>query len=319
MDIGAIWDLIALQPVINILIVLTDYLFSSFGLAIIALTIVVNVLMYPITMKQLSAMKAMQTLQPKIAELQKKYGKDRPKLAQEQMKLYKESGMSPAGCLLPMLMQMPIWIALYQSIIRVLAVTPEDFLGLSQYLYSWPIVYSLLPLGNRFLWLNLATPDTLLAVLVGGTMWLQQKMATPAVTDPRQAAQSRMMLWMMPLMFGFICLSFPSGLALFWATSSVIRIVIQYYTTGWGGLVTTATPRSTGRDKRYMKRITQVEQAPSGAPTEADIVEPSATEEAGDYGRSGDERQERRGGYPPSLRAIRRQSGRGRGHRPKRR
>ena len=108
MDIGAIWDLIALQPVINVLIVLTDYLFSSFGLAIIALTIVVNVLMYPLTMKQLHATKAMQTLQPKIAELQKKYGKDRQKLAQEQMKLYKESGMSPAGCLVPMLIQMPI-------------------------------------------------------------------------------------------------------------------------------------------------------------------------------------------------------------------
>lgn len=263
MDIGAIWDLIALQPVINVLIVLTDYLFSIFGLAIIALTIVVNVLMYPLTMKQLHATKAMQSLQPKIAELQKKYAKDKQKLAREQMKLYKESGMSPAGCLLPMLIQMPIWIALYQSIIRVLAVTPEDFLGLSQYLYSWPVVYSLLPLGDRFLWLNLATPDTLLAILVGGSMWLQQKMAMPTVADPRQAAQSRMMLWMMPLMFGFICLSFPSGLALFWVTSSVIRIVIQYYITGWGGLVKTATPRSTGRDKRYMKRIVQVEQAPS--------------------------------------------------------
>ncbi len=319
MDIGAIWDLIILGPMINVVIVLSSYLLNNFGLTIILLTVIVRGVMYPLTLKQLRASKGMQELQPKLAEIRKKYAKDRQRLAKEEMTLMKEAGVSPAGCLLPMLIQMPIWIALYQSIIRVLAVIPEDFLGLSHYLYSWPVVYSLLPLGDKFLWLNLATPDTFLAVLVGGTMWLQQKMAMPTGADPRQAAQSRMMLWMMPLMFGFIALSFPSGLALFWATSSVIRIIIQYYITGWGGLVKTATPRSTGRDKRYMKRIVQVEQAPTEAPTEADIVAPSATEEAGDYGRSGDKLQERRGGYPPSLRAIRRQSGRDRGHRPKRR
>jgi len=317
LDIGAIWDLIALQPAINILIVLTHHLFSNFGLAIIALTIVVNILIYPLTMKQLKATKAMQALQPQLAELQKKYGKDRQKMAQEQMRLYKESGMSPAGCLLPMLIQMPIWIALYQSIIRVLAVTPEDFLGLSQYLFSWPIVYSMLPLGNKFLWLNLATPDMVIAILVGGSMWLQQKMVTPTATDPKQAAQGRMMLWMMPLMFGFFCLSFPSGLALFWFTSTVIRVIMQYYATGWGALAPSVAGRPAGGDKKYMKRIAQVEKTPSEASVEADIVVPSS--EVGDYERSGDKRQERGGGYPPSLRAIRRQSGRGGSHRPKRR
>ena len=319
MDIGAIWDLIILQPVINSLIVLTHYLFSSFGLAIIALTIVVNLVMYPLTMKQLRAMKAMQSLQPKIAELQRKYAKDRQKLAQEQMGLYKESGMSPVGCLLPMLIQMPVWISLYQSIIRLLAVTPEDFLGLSQYLYSWSVVRAMLPLGNEFLWLDLATPNMLLAILVGGSMWLQQKMSMTPSADPRQQTQSRMMLWMMPLMFGFLCLTFPSGLALFWLTSTVIRVVMQYYATGWGALTPSMTRRPAGRDKKYMKRIAQMEQASSEAPIEADIVEPSSTQEAEDYERSGDERQERRGGYPPSLRAIRRQPRRGKGHHPKRR
>ena len=226
--IGELWDVIALQPVINSLIALTDYLFSSFGLAIIALTIVVNICMYPLTMKQLKATQAMQALQPKLSELQKKYAKDRKKLSQEQMKLYRESGMNPVGCLLPMLIQMPIWIALYQSIIRVLAVNPEGFLGLSQYLYSWPIVYSILPLENNFLWLHLAAPDTFLAILVAASMWVQQKMSMPVTTDPKQQSQAKMMQWMLPLMFGFFCLSFPSGLALFWATSTIISIVIQY-------------------------------------------------------------------------------------------
>ena len=226
--IGEIWDLIILQPIINSLVVLSSVLFSNFGLTIIVLTIIIRGLMLPLTLKQLRATKGMQVLQPQLAELQKKYGKDKQRLAQEQLKMYKESGLNPAGCLLPMLVQLPVWIALYQSIIRVLATTPEGFLNLSQYLYSWPIVHSMLPLGNQFLWLNLAEPDgfLLLPILVGGTMWVQQKMIIPVGSDPRQQAQSKMMLWMMPLMFAFLTLSFPSGLALYWVTSNVISIML---------------------------------------------------------------------------------------------
>ena len=319
MGIGEIWNLIILQPVLNGLIVLCSFLFSNFGLAIIALTIVVNALMYPLTMKQINATKAMQALQPKLLELKKTYAKDKNKLAKEQMKLYKESGVSPAGCLLPMLVQLPIWIALFQSIIRVLAVTPEDFLGLSQYLYSWSVVYSMVPLASKFLWLDLATPDKwlLLPILVGGTMWLQQKMTMTPTTDPKQQAQGRMMLWMMPLMFVFLTMQFPSGLALFWATSSVIRIGMQYFTTGWGGLVKVSAKKPDIRDKRYKRRIAQVEEAPSGG---ADIVEPSSEQEEGlGYEEPRDKQQDRGGGHPTRLEAIRRQPRRGRGHRPKRR
>lgn len=318
--IGEIWDLVALQPVINALIGLTHYLLGSFGLAIVALTIVVNVLMYPLTAKQLHATHAMQALQPKLAELQKKYAKDRQKLAKEQMAMYKESGMSPAGCLLPMLLQMPIWIALYQSIIRVLAVTPEGFLGLSQFLYSWPIVYTLLPLENQFLWLNLAVPDTFLAILVAASMWVQQKMSTPVTTDVKQQAQARMMQWMMPIMFGFFCLSFPSGLALFWATSTIIRGVMQYFMTGWGGLVRTAARDGPSvRDKKFRKRIAEVESGDS-ADIIMDTVESISDKEEGlTHGGTGSQRQERGGGYPTRVRAIRRQQGRGGSHRRKRR
>ena len=128
-----IWDLIAVQPMINILIALSSYVLNNLGISIIILTIVVNGLMLGLTLKQVRSSKAMQDLQPKLAELQKKFGKDRQRMAQEQMRLYKESGMTPAGCLVPMLIQMPIWIALYQSIMRLLAVIPENFLGLANY------------------------------------------------------------------------------------------------------------------------------------------------------------------------------------------
>lgn len=242
MDAGAIWDLIILNPMINILIVMTKVLFNNLGLTIIALTIIIRGLTYPLNRKQLMASKRMQEIQPKIAELQKKYAKDRQKLAKEQMALFKEAGVSPTGCLLPMLTQMPIWIALYQSIVRVLATGPEQLLTLSRHLYaSWNVVFDQIPLPSRFLWFDLGTPDVymILPLLVGISMWLQQKMVTPKATDPRQEANSTLMLWMMPAVFTFFSLSFPSGLALYWVTSNIISIVMQYFVSGWGPLADT--------------------------------------------------------------------------------
>lgn len=263
MDIGAIWDLIILSPMINVLIVLSGYLLNNFGLAILVLTILVRLVTLPLTLKQLKATKAMQDMQPLMEELKRKHPRDKQKLAQEQMRLYKESGVSPAGCLLPMLVQMPIWIALFQSIIRVLAVVPEDFLSLSRYLYtSWEQVFSLVPLNSQFLWLDLAVPDKfiLLPILVGGTMWVQQKMIMPSRSDSKQAAQQQMMLWMMPLMFAFLTMQFPSGLALYWVISNAVTIVIQYYITGgWGGLAT-VFGKKPARDKKYHKRIAYAEE-----------------------------------------------------------
>lgn len=232
------WDIIAIQPVVNVLIVLSHYLFNNPGLAIILLTIVVNLIILPLTLKQMKSTKAMQDMQPKLAELQKKYAKDKNKLAQEQMALYKQAGMNPVGCLLPLLIQMPVWLALYQAITRVLGTTPEDFLNLSRYMYDWPISFSSLPLAQHFLWFDLGHPDTfmIMPILVGATMWIQQKMVTVPNPNPQQQQQSQMMLWMMPIVFAFFTLNFPCGLALFWTVSSIMRIVIQYFITGWGGL-----------------------------------------------------------------------------------
>ncbi len=239
MDIGAIWQLIILNPMINILIVVSKYIFNSPGLAIIAFTIIIKAAMYPLTKKQLQASKKMQDLQPKIQELQKKYGKDSQRMAKEQAALLKETGVANIGCILPMLIQTPIWIALYQSIIRVLAIAPEALLNLSQHLYpSWSLVFPMVPLNSSFLWLNLGAADPLyiMPILVGGTMWLQQKMVTPKSATPQQQSQSQMMLVMMPLLFAFMTLSFPSGLALYWVVSNIIGIIMQYFVTGWGGL-----------------------------------------------------------------------------------
>lgn len=319
---GAIWDVIILQPLINIAIALSHILFSSFGLTIIVLTIVIRAAMYPLTRKQLQATKAMQALQPKLAEIQKKHAKDKQRLAEEQMKLYRESGVSPAGCLVPMLIQTPIWIALYQAIIRVLAADPQSFLNLSGYLYNWPIVYSSLPLNQHFLWMNLATPDYLLAILVGATMWVSQKMTTPPASNPQQQSQSQTMLFIMPLMFTFLSISFPSGLALYWVVSNIITIAMQYFASGgWGYLFKQGAKKPDGgRDRKLKKRVTEVEQAPQISAPAADIsgAETTAVSEVSDE-TGGDKRPDGGGGYHTSPRNIKHRPGKSRSRHPKRR
>jgi len=241
-SITGVWNTILLEPMINFLVLMSKYFLGSFGIAIIVLTIIIRLLMFPLTMKQLQSSKAMQTIQPKMKELQKKYAKDQQKLNQEVMKLYKEEGVNPLGCALPMLVQFPIWIALYQSVIQALAYTPENLLGLSKQLYSSEIIRSTLPLNHHFLWLDLTKGDIFIAILTVASMWVLQKMSMQPTADPQQQSMNRIMLWVMPLMFGFFSLSLPSGLSLYWVASNIISLILQYRVTGWGTLTMPALP-----------------------------------------------------------------------------
>ncbi len=238
------FNIVLIQPTLNFLLVLTNVMFSNFGLGIIALTIIVRLVMLPLTLKQFQASKKMQestrAIQPKLQALKKKYAKDPRKLQQETMSLYKEAGISPMGCLaspmfLTMLIQLPIFVALYRAIIQALATTPQDFLSLSENLYSWSIVRDALPVSGSFLWLNLSAPDQFLIIpiLVMATMWLTQKMMAQPALDPQQASMQNMMQIMMPLMFGFITFTLPSGLGLYFLFSAVVSIVIQGFVYGW--------------------------------------------------------------------------------------
>jgi YidC/Oxa1 family membrane protein insertase len=247
-----IWELIV-KFLVNVMIVVSHGLGNNYGLSIIALTIVINLAMLPMTLSQIRSAKAMQDLQPRLLDIQKKYGRDKQKLAQEQMKLYKESGVKPAGCAVSLLIQMPVWIALYQSIMLALAAAPEGLLSLSRYLYNWHVVFSVIPLNRHFLLMDLATPNPILAILVGVTMWIQQKMTTVPSPDPRQNQQAQLMLWMMPMMFTFFALSFPSGLALYWVVNSIVRIVIQWRLTGVGGL--RRQPKPVEGEKKALKFV----------------------------------------------------------------
>jgi YidC/Oxa1 family membrane protein insertase len=222
---------------INSLLVLYSIAISNFGLAIILFTVLIRAVMMPLTVKQSKQMKSMTALQPKIKEIQNKFKNDKQKQSQETMKLYKEQGVNPIGCLGPMFIQFPIWIGLYQAILQTVPNTPESLVKLSGHMYGWlPLVHDVVPINSQFIWMDLANPDpspVVMPILVGISMFLMQKMTTMPAMDDRQASTNKMMLWMMPIMFGFFTMSFPSGLALYWVVSNIVGIVIQGFITGW--------------------------------------------------------------------------------------
>lgn len=245
---GVFWDIIReffglfIDIMVNALIFLYSILGDNFGISIIAFTIIIRVALFPLTRRQLQSSRAMQSLQPKIKEIQRRYAKDRAKVSQETMRLYKEEGVNPIGCLAPMFVQLPVLIGLYQAILNALPRSPEGYVNLSQRLWPWmPGVHDAVPVNSAFLWMDLAEPDPtkfLMPVLVGVSMWIQQRMmTTSAPQDPRQASMNRMMQWMMPVMFGFFTLQFPAGLALYWVVSNVITIALQYRISGFKDLI----------------------------------------------------------------------------------
>ena len=243
---GNLWNTVIFQPMLNLLLFLYTMLGRSFGLSVIVFTVLVRVITLPITQQQMRSAKASQDMQPKLAELQKKYKNDKEKLAQEQMKLYKEGGVNPLGCLVPTLIQLPIWLGLYQSISNALPTNPLALLNLARHIYQrFPILSSvvpssLVPLNARFLWLDLGRPDPyyVIPILVVATMWVQQKMMTPAAADSQTQAMSQSMEVMMPLMFGWITLTVASGVGLYFVATYAVGIIQQYFVSGWGGLAT---------------------------------------------------------------------------------
>ena len=290
---GQIWTQFFLQPMLNGLLLLYGALGQNFAAAIAVFTIIIRLLTLPLSLPQQKSAKKMQELQPKLQELQKKYKDDKEKLAQAQMELYREAGVNPLGGCLPLLIQFPIWIGLYQSIAQTLAAGPLQLLNLSNNIYkSLPWLSSLVPVKNTFLWLDLGKPDPLyiLPVLVVATTWFQQKVMSPPSSDPQSASMNQSMQVMFPLMLGFFSLQFPSGLALYFVVSNIVGIVIQYFTPGWVGV-------SFGkRGAQPAKAVTSKAPASSAptasSPVDAQPAEGQTAKKGQQYGKK---RRKRRG------------------------
>ena len=239
------WDLF-ISIFINVLLWIYNAIGQNFGIAIILFTILIRVVTWPLNAQQMKGAKAMQDLQndKEWQGIQKKYAKDKEKLAQEQMRVYREKGINPFGSCLPTLIQFPIIIALYQSITRALAATPLDLLKLSRSINPALLnVSDVIPLNSKFLWMNLGQPEPyyILAVVVAVTTYIQSKLTLPPTTNPndQSAAMGQSMTITMPLMLGWFALTFPSGLAVYFITSNVLGI-IQYAAQGkanWSNLL----------------------------------------------------------------------------------
>ena len=237
--IGFIWNQVLIAPATNFMVVLDRLLFGNYGLAIIVFTLFLRLVTLPLTLRQMRSSKKMSQLQPKMQEIQKKYS-DPKRRSEETMKLYKQEGVNPAGCLVPTLIQFPIWIALYQVIRLTLGNTPESLIDLSHRLYPWSFIQHAVPLTSHFLWMNLGLADQtyILPFLVFATMWLQQKLTmtrTAMAANSQSAQTNQMMLWFMPLIFAWLSLNLPSGLGLYWIMTNVVGIVMNYFVFEWHG------------------------------------------------------------------------------------
>jgi YidC/Oxa1 family membrane protein insertase len=190
---------------------------GSYGIDIILLTILIKILMAPLTHKSFVSMKQMQKLQPQMERIKEKFSNDREKLNKEIMELYRRNGVNPLGGCLPMLAQFPVFIGLYNALLTPIELRHAPFLWIKD--LSRPDWESL----PFTLWdYHLGVP--VLTILMGASMFLQQWM-TPSVGDPNQ----RKLMLMMPLMFTFMFVTFPAGLTIYWLVNNILSIGQQYW------------------------------------------------------------------------------------------
>lgn len=253
------WNTFVIAPMLNLLLWIYNLIGGNLGWAIIIFTILIRLVTYPLTASQMKSSQKMQELQSneKWKAMQKKYKDDKEKLAQEQMKLYKELGVNPMASCLPTLIQLPILFGLYGALNQAMAATPHQLLGLSKLIYPFINGAQLIPLNNIFYWMNLAQPERLnifglavptLTILVVITTWLQSKVMTPVSSNPgdQGAQMGKMMNLYMPFMMGMIAYSLASGLAIYFLASNVVGIA-QYAAMGkvnWRNILPSFKPKT---------------------------------------------------------------------------
>jgi len=235
LSIREVWNKAIFEPMLNFLILVSNPLGRNLGLSIVLITILIRVITLPITLRALQSSKVYQEMKPKVEELRKTYEKDTKGLRKEMAGLYRESGYNPMGCLFNAIIQFPLWFALYWCVIQTLAYVPDNLAGLSAHLYPWHLLRETLPLNDKFLLFNLAQTSIILAFLTFATLWMAQKMS-PQPPPEDQQKTSNWAQWVLPILFGLFALILPSGLTLYWVTSNIIQIIIQYRFTGWGAL-----------------------------------------------------------------------------------
>jgi len=266
-EIGMIFEKIFLGPVINLLVLIFQglqalHIPGALGFAILILTIIIRILVWPFMTSQIKATKKMAELKPHLNALKQKHKDDKKAFAEAQMALYKEHGVNPVGGCLPALIQIPVFIALYQAIINILPGVGGHVDKINSLLYFSQLKLST-ALDPNFLGFNLAVKPSefssyglfllLVPVVTAGLTFVQSKMTLPKPIksypsdSPKEAKEKEgleesmgqvqsQMVYLMPIMIGYFAFSFPIGLALYWNTYTILGIVQQHKISGWGGM-----------------------------------------------------------------------------------
>jgi YidC/Oxa1 family membrane protein insertase len=244
---------------------------GSAGIGIILFTIAARLAILPLTLSSLRSSRKMQQIQPLVKELQRKYGKEPQKLQEETMRLYREHKINPVGGCLPMLLQLPIFFGVYQAVYHLFG-PEEQRQNLSAAaaqalqdpnvaaLFNTPFL-GLIDLGRATFGSGMPFEPIYLVLPVMSVFFqlIQTVMATPRVQDPQQKAITQAMM-IMPIVFGYIAFTFPQGAVLYWVMSSVVGVIQQYFTSGWGSLA------------NYLKFL-----PPDGKPTTLPALAPVAS------------------------------------------
>jgi len=233
---SAIWN--GIQELFGWIISFFYGLVPNLGVAIILLTIVVGIVMFPLTLKQTRSMKAMQEIQPEVKRLQKEYKDDRRALQEATMELYRERGVNPAAGCFPLLLQMPVWFALF-SVLRQFG--KPEIVDRLKWVTDNSDLYEHIEAGGtlKFLWMDLTiTPSSVfergfgylwpyliaIALVMGTAYWQQRQTMARSQQNGQQKQPGQGLLKIFPVFFGFISFQMPSGLVVYFAASQIFRI-----------------------------------------------------------------------------------------------
>lgn len=248
-DFGSFFGLKFIVRPIAEYILLPMFLFlhsiiPNYGFVLLVFSIIIKIIVYPLTKSSYQSMKKMQALQPMITEIKEKFKDDPQKMNKETMKLYSTYGINPAGGCLPMLLQMPVFVALWGMFQSAIALRQQPFFGWIKDLSQPDVIFNLgykLPLFG-------VQEISGLALLMGITTFFQQKMT---IKDPKQQA----MIYMMPVMLTLLFMSFPSGLNLYYFMFNILSIAQQYYINHKGGKVELVPVANPNKKKGFMSRL----------------------------------------------------------------
>ena len=257
---NSFFDVILTHPIINLLVLVYNLLVTinipyALGFSIIVLTILIRVVLYPLTSSQLKASKKMQELSPHLSSLKDKHKNDKKRLQEETMRLYKEHNINPAAGCIPLLVQLPILWALYPLLSKIVALPNTQVVSvINKVLYS-PSLYLRSPWDPYFFGVSLAKNPSelfstipaimLIPVITAVLQYAQSKMlfssppatlVSPKKNDDFASAFQTQSLYIFPIMIGFFSYSLPVGLSLYWNTMTLFGILQQYHIIGLGGL-----------------------------------------------------------------------------------